>query len=133
MDKPLGTFQAVAHTIAEAKIQIEATRGLILNGIDHVTEGNADAILCFAAKAYCQKAAIKTIESLMELWGGVGVTEEAGIARCMRDAIGAAPGEYPYFALLDIIAQKCGIPVETQVDFVHWADVKYEGYNEPQE
>lgn len=133
MDKPLGTFQAVAHAVAKAKINIEAMRGLILNGIDHVTRDNADPVLCFAAKAYCHQMAMKTIESLLELFGGVGVTEEAGIARYMRDSIAAGPGEYPTFALLDIIAQKEGLPVETQLDFVHWTAVGYEGYNEPEE
>ena len=64
-----------------------------------------------------------------ELHGGVGVTEEACIARYMRDVIAAGPGEYPTFALLDIIAQKEGLPVETQVDFVRWVPVGYKGYN----
>ncbi|WP_350454245.1 acyl-CoA dehydrogenase family protein [Slackia heliotrinireducens] len=133
MDKPLGTFQAVAHAVANAKVNIEAMRGLILNAIDNVTTGNANSVLCFGAKVYCRQTAMKTIESLLELWGGVGVTEEACVARYMRDAIAAGPGEYPTFALLDIIAQKEGLPVETQLDFVHWTDVAYEGYNQPEE
>lgn len=123
MGKPLGTYQGPAHVLAEARIVAEAIRGMVGAGAASVDRGEVDLVTCFATKAYAMEAAPEAIRRCIELFGGVGVVEETGVIRFLRDAITMAPGELSEQTLLDIIAQHIGLPVETQLDIYCWPDV----------
>lgn len=125
MGKPLGTYQSVAHKLVECHIIIENIRAIIEAASKTFEQRPADVPLCFAAKAYATEQSAIVAKSLIDLWGGVGVMEETGVMRFMRDIITMPPGELATFALYDAIAQTAlDIPVETQLDIYRWPDVE---------
>lgn len=126
MGKPLGTYQGPAHELAKAQIQVELIRGLVGAGAASVDRGEVDLIACFGAKAYAMEAVPEAIRKCIELFGGVGVVEETGVIRFLRDSIAMGPGELSEQTLLDAISQHMGLPVETQLDVYRWVDVSYE-------
>ncbi len=126
MGKPLGTYQSVAHTLVKCHIVIENTRAIIEAASKTYENRPANVPLCFAAKAYATEESAKVGKALIDLWGGVGVVEETGVMRFLRDIITMPPGELTTFALYDAIAQSLDIPVETQLDVYRWPDVELE-------
>jgi alkylation response protein AidB-like acyl-CoA dehydrogenase len=90
---PVGTFQAVKHRLADAKVALEFARPLVLGAA--VTLDPADAA---AAKVAACEAAYATARSALQLHGAIGYTAEYDLslwltkARALRTAWGT-PGE----------------------------------------
>ncbi|KAG8846419.1 hypothetical protein FRB91_000831 [Serendipita sp. 411] len=88
--QPVGTFQGMAHQIAEAAIQIEAARLLTYNAARLKEEGHIFTKEAAMAKYYASVVAQKVSGSAIEWAGGVGFTRETGIEKFWRDSkIGA--------------------------------------------
>ncbi|KAG8820769.1 hypothetical protein FRC17_010063 [Serendipita sp. 399] len=88
--QPVGTFQGMAHQIAEAAIQIEAARLLTYNAARLKEEGHVFTKEAAMAKYYASVVAQKVSGSAIEWAGGVGFTRETGIEKYWRDSkIGA--------------------------------------------
>lgn len=75
---PVGSFQAVQHLAAEAKVLLEASRGSMWHAawaIDALEP--SDALLASRqAKAYCSRAGRKVTEIMTQLFGGIAITWE---------------------------------------------------------
>ncbi|MEU3086941.1 acyl-CoA dehydrogenase family protein [Streptomyces massasporeus] len=90
---PVGSFQAVKHRLADARIALEFARPLVFGAA--LTMEPADAA---AAKAAACEAAYTTARTALQLHGAIGYTAEYGLslwlakARALRTAWGA-PGE----------------------------------------
>jgi Acyl-CoA dehydrogenase, C-terminal domain len=69
--RPIGTFQAVRHRLAEASVRATATRWLALQAADSGDPG--DAAL---AAQYAQEAAFGVVYDLHQFLGAMGVTLE---------------------------------------------------------
>jgi alkylation response protein AidB-like acyl-CoA dehydrogenase len=90
---PVGSFQAVQHLAAEAKVELEAARGSMWHGAWAVDELDApDALLAARqAKAYCSRAAREVTEIMTQLFGGIAITwEELAHLRVRRALFGRA-------------------------------------------
>lgn len=90
---PIGSFQAVKHGLADAKVALEFARPLVLGAA--VTLDPADVA---AAKVAACEAAYATARTALQLHGALGYTAEYDLslwltkARALRTAWGA-PGE----------------------------------------
>ncbi|TFK56274.1 acyl-CoA dehydrogenase NM domain-like protein [Heliocybe sulcata] len=88
--QPIGTFQGMAHQIAQAAVEIEAARLLTYNAARTKEEGKSFVKEAAMAKYYSSVVAQKVAGSAIEWAGGVGFTRETGIEKYWRDSkIGA--------------------------------------------
>ncbi len=75
--KPIGSYQAVAHPIANTYVETELARSLAYWAAWCVAEGDADVdVACAAAKVYCGDAAVAACERSIQVHGGIGFTWE---------------------------------------------------------
>lgn len=76
--KRIGSFQAVAHLLADARVQIEGARAALLYaawGVDALAPPDALAAAA-SAKAYAARGARLVCESCVQVHGGIGNTWE---------------------------------------------------------
>jgi alkylation response protein AidB-like acyl-CoA dehydrogenase len=86
--KPIGKFESVADKLANMKIAVDASRGLVLrvgwlmdNGHDTLTEAAV-------AKAFVSEASVRTHLDAVQVHGGYGYMTEFEIERALRDSVG---------------------------------------------
>jgi Acyl-CoA dehydrogenase, C-terminal domain len=87
--RPIGSFQAVQHLLADAFVMMEGSRSTALHAAWAVDALEADAALAAAAtaKAYCARAARTVCETAIQVHGGVGNTWECLAHLYLRRAI----------------------------------------------
>ena len=76
--RPIGSFQAVQHLLADALVLMEGSRSVSLHAAWAVDALPADDALAAAAvaKAYCARAARSVCETAIQVHGGIGHTWE---------------------------------------------------------
>lgn len=90
---PIGSFQAVKHQLADAKIALEFARPLLFGAALSMTESDVAA-----AKVTACEAAYRTARTALQLHGAIGYTAEYDLslwltkARALRTSWGS-PGE----------------------------------------
>jgi alkylation response protein AidB-like acyl-CoA dehydrogenase len=96
-DRPIGTFQAVSHRLANTLVDLEVGRSLLYGACLALDEGRENsAALVSAAKASLSDAAVAAAETSLQLHGGVGFTWEYDVhlhlrrARCNAAMLGDA-------------------------------------------
>ncbi|MFC9493077.1 acyl-CoA dehydrogenase family protein [Streptomyces sp. NPDC056982] len=80
--RPIGSFQAVKHRIADLHVQLEAARSLALAA----AHSNAAPHLAAAAKAACSQAYEHVAGEMIQLHGGIGITWEHEAHRHLKRA-----------------------------------------------
>lgn len=80
--RPIGSFQAVKHRIADLHVQLEAARSLALAA----AHSNAAPHLAAAAKAACSQAYTHIAGEMIQLHGGIGITWEHAAHRHLKRA-----------------------------------------------
>lgn len=76
-DRPIGSFQALQHRAADLLAQIELTRSAVLAGLQAVDRDDAEAPrLVSLAKALAGKTLRKVAQEMVQLHGGIGMTDE---------------------------------------------------------
>ena len=95
--KPIGTYQAVSHPIANTYVETELARSLAYWAAWCVAEGDADVdVACAAAKVYCGDAAVAACERSIQVHGGIGFTWEHVLHEYYKRALWIqAYGGYP--------------------------------------
>ena len=87
--KPIGHFQAVAFTLADRAIDVEAARALVWRAA-HAWDSGAkenDALLFSArAVAFAHEAAMRCGDDAVQLHGGSGFMRDYPVEKWMRDA-----------------------------------------------
>jgi alkylation response protein AidB-like acyl-CoA dehydrogenase len=76
--KPIGSFQAIQHLLADALVAVEGSRSVALHAawaVDALAPGDALAAGA-VAKAYCARAARSACETAIQVHGGIGHTWE---------------------------------------------------------
>jgi alkylation response protein AidB-like acyl-CoA dehydrogenase len=97
--KPIGTYQAVSHPLAQTYTDVELARSLVYRAAWCVAEENERAPLAAAAAmAFSTKAAVAACERSMQVHGGVGFTWEHPLHRFYKRALwlegfGSRPAE----------------------------------------
>ncbi len=96
--RPIGSFQAIAHRLAEASAQVEAAWSLVLYACSSIEAGTPDRIrAAHAAKACSGDAALFAADACIQTHGGMGITYDADPHLFLRRALfcdswfGAAP------------------------------------------
>lgn len=84
--KPIASFQAVQHMLADMEVDIQATRALTYRVAWMVEQGlkvikEAASVKYFASEAYCRVA-----DQALQIFGGMGYMKDFPIERYYRDA-----------------------------------------------
>jgi len=83
--RPIGSFQAVSHRLANDLVGLEIGRSLLYGACLALDEGRDHApALVSAAKAWLNEAATAAVESAMQIHGGVGFSWEYDVHLHMR-------------------------------------------------
>lgn len=91
---PIGAFQALQHRAAQLFSEIEICRSLVLKALQAIESGFAErAALVSAAKCKAVKTARLATNEGVQMFGGIGMTDEIDIGFFMKRAA-AATSEY---------------------------------------
>jgi alkylation response protein AidB-like acyl-CoA dehydrogenase len=75
--RPIGSFQAVKHQLADLSLALETTRALSASATAAVSSGRADASeIVNMAKAWAGDAGIEIAQGCFQVFGGIGYTWE---------------------------------------------------------
>ena len=75
--RPIGSFQALKHRMADLYVLVESARSAALAAGDALDRGDEDAALAVAtAKTYCSEAFSTDAAEMIQLHGGIGITWE---------------------------------------------------------
>lgn len=75
--RPIGSFQAVKHLLADTSLMLETSKALALDAARAVGAGDTDASsLASAAKAYIGDCGIDVAQNCFQVFGGIGYTWE---------------------------------------------------------
>lgn len=89
--RPIGSFQAVKHRLADAYVLVESARSVALGAAFAVAEGAPDAARCAAAaKSACSEAFSAVAGEMIQLHGGIGITWEHDAHRYFKRAHGSS-------------------------------------------
>ena len=97
--KPIGTYQAVSHPLAQTYTDVELARSLAYWAAWCVAEEDEQApVAAAAAKAFCTEAAVVACERSIQAHGGIGFTWEHPLHRFYKRALwlegfGKRPGQ----------------------------------------
>ena len=84
---PIGSFQALKHRAAEMYIQIELSRSAVMAAVRAADAGAPDApLLISLAKARCSDAGILVANEAIQMFGGIGMTDEEEIGFFLKRA-----------------------------------------------
>lgn len=85
--KPIGSFQAVKHLLADALLKVEFAKAPTYRAAWSLATGQPDARRDVSmAKALASEAAYRTSRSAMQVHGGIGYTWEADLQLWMKKA-----------------------------------------------
>jgi alkylation response protein AidB-like acyl-CoA dehydrogenase len=86
--KPIGTYQAVSHPLAQTYTDVELARSLVYWAAWCVAEGDERApVAAAAAKAFATEAAVAACERSIQAHGGIGFTWEHPLHRFYKRAL----------------------------------------------
>jgi alkylation response protein AidB-like acyl-CoA dehydrogenase len=89
--RPIGSFQALQHRLAEMHVLVESARSLSYAAAESAQLGAPDAALrAAAAKAYCSDALKHVSGEMIQLHGAIGMTWEHVAHRYFKRGHGAA-------------------------------------------
>ncbi len=85
--RPIGSFQAVAHRLADIQVDVEIGRSLLYGACLALEDESAEAeALVSAAKAWMNDLGVKAAEAGLQVHGGIGYTWELDIHLHLRQA-----------------------------------------------
>jgi alkylation response protein AidB-like acyl-CoA dehydrogenase len=84
--RPIGTFQAIAHMLADMETEVEAARSLMLRAAWMVASGQNALKEITMAKLFCGETYAKVANMGMQVLGGYGYNKEFDMERHYRDA-----------------------------------------------
>lgn len=87
--QPIGKFQAVAHRIADMKVQLEAARLLVYRSASRLGSARSVSLDAAITKLFVSESLVKVALDAVQLHGGYGFMAEYEVERALRDALGA--------------------------------------------
>jgi len=86
--KPIGTYQAISHPLAQTYTDVELARSLVYLAAWCVAEEDERApVAAAAAKAFATEAAVLSCERSIQVHGGIGFTWEHPLHRFYKRAL----------------------------------------------
>lgn len=107
--RPIGSFQAVAHRLAEMATELEAARGLVYTAAAEISAGRRDMKLASMAKLFATEAANHLADGCTRIFGSYGFAMEYDAQRYFRDARFLLYGGGTSEILRTIIAKELGV------------------------
>jgi hypothetical protein len=75
--RPIGSFQALKHRMADVWAEVTSARAVARAAADALATGDDDApVLVAVAGAHCSEVAVHAAEECLQLHGGIGMTWE---------------------------------------------------------
>jgi alkylation response protein AidB-like acyl-CoA dehydrogenase len=87
--QPIGKNQAVAHKIADAKVQLEAARLLTYRSATRLETSRTASLDAAMTKLCVSEALVRSALDTVQIFGGYGYSTEYEVERALRDAIGS--------------------------------------------
>jgi alkylation response protein AidB-like acyl-CoA dehydrogenase len=84
--RAIGRFQAIQIALAEAASRVEAARALSIKALQILDDGRRCPREASMAKVFATETAVDACGVAMSTMGAFGLSEEAGVERCWRDA-----------------------------------------------
>ncbi|MEV4331950.1 acyl-CoA dehydrogenase family protein [Streptomyces sp. NPDC049597] len=89
--RPIGSFQAIKHRLADAYVLVESARSAALGAACAAAAGSPELTRCAAvAKSACSEAFSAVAGETIQLHGGIGITWEHDAHRYFKRAHGSA-------------------------------------------
>ena len=86
-DKPIGSFQAVKHRLADMLVDVEGMRSAVYYAAWCIAAGHPDAsVAASTAKAWCSDASRRVAGSALQVHGGIGFTWEHDVHLFLKRA-----------------------------------------------
>lgn len=85
--KSVARNQAVSHRIVDMRLRLEGARLLLHRTCWKLAKGEASAADVALSKLAVSEAAVQSSADAVQLHGAMGIAEDAGIARHLRDAV----------------------------------------------
>lgn len=91
--KTLGTYQAIAHKLADMATDIEAATWLVYRGAWLVDQGRLCTATASKVKLFASEVAVRVSEQAIRIHGGAGIMRDYPVGRIHRDALVYVIGE----------------------------------------
>ena len=113
LDSTLADLPTIRAYIARMRVATELARALLLDAIDAVESGRADAPLrVLECKAAAGETALDVLQTAMRVCGGSAFRKDVGVERYFRDAQAASVMAPTTDQLYDFIGKAvCGLPL----------------------
>ena len=85
--RPIGSFQAVSHKIADMKMRTDSARLLLHRACAARDAGHMATVEVAMAKLAISEAAVQNGLDAIQVFGGAGYMTEMGVEQALRDAI----------------------------------------------
>jgi len=85
--KSVAKNQAVSHRLVDMKLRLEGARLLLYRACWKLARGEASAADVALSKLAVSEAAVQSSVDAVQLHGAMGIAEDAGVARHLRDAV----------------------------------------------
>jgi alkylation response protein AidB-like acyl-CoA dehydrogenase len=108
--RTIGHFQAIQHTIAKGYAWLQAARLAVYNAALSQERGGDAVIESLIASYTGSEAGFSAAHAAMRVLGGQGYTEEESVERTLRDAHVAILGPSTNEMVLNILAERLGMP-----------------------
>jgi alkylation response protein AidB-like acyl-CoA dehydrogenase len=108
--QPIGRFQAVAHRIADMKVQLEAARLLVYRAAWRLERSRSVSLDASIAKLFVSEALVETARSALQIHGGYGYIAEHEVERALRDSLAATLYSGTSEMQRNIISRWLGLP-----------------------
>ena len=106
----IAAFQSVSNRIVDMTLRWETSRGLLRAAAAELDRaGAAGSALPELVKLHVSEAAVAVFDDAMQLFGGRGYTEDAGIVQRLSDALGTRISSGTSDVLKDVVAAKIGL------------------------
>jgi alkylation response protein AidB-like acyl-CoA dehydrogenase len=107
--RPIGSFQAVSHRIADIKLRLETSRLMLYRFAARLDAGSATPMDAALTKLQLSESLVQTSLAALEIHGGYGYMAEYGLERQLRDALGGRIYSGTSDLQRNVIAQYLGL------------------------
>lgn len=84
--KPIASFQAVQHMLADMAIKVETARAMVYSVARSIDKGDISPKESSIAKVYASDVAMEVTTNAVQIFGGYGYMKEYPVEKMMRDA-----------------------------------------------
>ena len=109
-DRPIATYQAISHKIAEMGTRLEAARALVYRAARDIDAGNKDVKLASMTKLFATETANFIADECTRIYGSYGFAMEYDAQRYYRDARFLLYGGGTSEVLRNVISKAMGVP-----------------------